>query len=428
MKYDAFISYRRENGFFLAEVIRDHLKRHGLSSFLDIEELSAGVFDSKILGAIQEAPNFIVLLTEGALDRCSDEQDWVRKEIIEAVRLGKTIIPVMYGGFSWPREWPEGMPEEVKSLKVYQAVPGTREYLPAMIGKIISYMSGCQLNDAGVLHVATSNLTVVDSFMQGSDFQSVFSDYGFSVEKIAYKWSDKILTDMSAGIVDVAVYNKESCLAYNERHDEKIHILCDACSSMGGRNFYILASNSGRWQDVTLSQFKESLDGNTMIAVSKSSDMFKNLLYILDMTETELMERGVKVMDYHSDQGLELFNFLPDLLVIAGQDIRYLAQQNGNFHEIISYDDFPQEKKDFFYRNSINSILISPSALAKLEKYDLNEIRMDLMMNFYRSMLNQEARQRIRARLSQQLGVICDDRQKQEYIVDNILFETYRML
>ena len=140
MKYDAFISYRRENGFFLAEVIRDHLKRHGLSSFLDIEELSAGVFDSKILGAIQEAPNFIVLLTEGALDRCSDEQDWVRKEIIEAVRLGKTIIPVMYGGFSWPREWPEGMPEEVKSLKVYQAVPGTREYLPAMIGKIISFM------------------------------------------------------------------------------------------------------------------------------------------------------------------------------------------------------------------------------------------------------------------------------------------------
>ena len=53
MLYDAFISYRRDNGFFMAQVIRDRLKEKGVYCFLDLEELNSGKFDTKILVAIK---------------------------------------------------------------------------------------------------------------------------------------------------------------------------------------------------------------------------------------------------------------------------------------------------------------------------------------------------------------------------------------
>lgn len=141
MKYDAFISYRRENGFLMAQVIRDRLKDKGISCFLDLEEARSGKFDENLLRAIRSAPNFILILPKNALTRCKNQNDWVRREILAAVESHKTIIPVMYDGFRWPEKWPEGIPEEIKQLKFQQAVSMSQEYLSAMIDKIVSYMT-----------------------------------------------------------------------------------------------------------------------------------------------------------------------------------------------------------------------------------------------------------------------------------------------
>jgi len=140
MKYDAFISYRRENGFLMAQVIHDRLEEKGLRCFLDLEELRSGQFDEKIYVAIQEAHSFILILPKNALNRCSNGDDWVRKEILAAVKYNKTIIPVMYDGFKWPRKWDERIPPEIRRLENTNGVSGTQEYLSAMIDKIISYM------------------------------------------------------------------------------------------------------------------------------------------------------------------------------------------------------------------------------------------------------------------------------------------------
>lgn len=439
MKYDAFISYRRGNGFFMAQVIRDHLEKQKVNCFLDVEELSSGKFDNRIIEAIQDAPNFILILTKNALDRCSDEQDWMRREILEALKHSKTIIPVMYEDFKWPKKWDERIPEPIRTIEHYQAVSGTKVYLSAMIDRIVSYMSGVEIKPqqpqcetlppiVGTFHIATSNLTVVDSLMQGWDCKSVFAKHGLSVEEHPYKWSDRILKDLASGKIDLAVYNKESCLCYNSLNGTDIHIVKDVCSSMGGRNFYILASCEGKWKDMTLDCFKQSLDGTTIIGVSKSSDMYKNLLYILDMTEKELNGLGVKFIDYHSDQGLQLFDVFPDLLIIGGQDIRYLAEQTGKYFELISYDDFPQEKKLFFYRNSINSLLISPSGCEKLAGVDLEQLANELMLNFYKSLLSTKSKREIFDKLSNRLSGICEDEDALEYVVNKIVFETYRIM
>lgn len=140
MSYDAFISYRRENGFLMAQCVHDRLEEKGLHCFLDLEELRSGQFDEKILFAIREAHTFILILPKNALTKCSNEDDWVRKEILEAVRCHKVIVPVMYDGFKWPKKWNDSVPDEIKKLERMNGVSGSQEYFPAMIEKILSYM------------------------------------------------------------------------------------------------------------------------------------------------------------------------------------------------------------------------------------------------------------------------------------------------
>lgn len=147
MRYDVFISYRRENGFLMAQVICDRLKARGISCFLDLEEDRAGKFDENLLKAIAEAPNFLLILPKNALTRCKNQDDWVRREIMAALEGGKRIIPVMYDGFKWPKKWPEEIPEAMRRLETWQGVSMSQEYLPAMIEKIIGYLKDVEPTD-----------------------------------------------------------------------------------------------------------------------------------------------------------------------------------------------------------------------------------------------------------------------------------------
>ena len=76
--YDIFISYRRTTGAQYARIIQLMLTQRGYKVFLDYDELKDGVFGKRIKAAINEAPVFILMLSKGALDRCSQEGDWVR--------------------------------------------------------------------------------------------------------------------------------------------------------------------------------------------------------------------------------------------------------------------------------------------------------------------------------------------------------------
>ena len=140
MRYDAFISYRRDNGFLMAQVIHDHLEERGIHCFLDLEELQAGVFDEKIYDAIQDSPNFILILQPNAPNRCTDEEDWVAKEIIAATKMKKKIIPVLCEGFEWPKALYPKLPIQVKNIENVNAVQASQYYLQAMIDKLIEFM------------------------------------------------------------------------------------------------------------------------------------------------------------------------------------------------------------------------------------------------------------------------------------------------
>ena len=111
-KYDVFISYRREGGKNIARLLKTELGLRGYHAFLDFDELKDGRFDKRIMDAIDAAPVFMFILSDHALDRCVDENDWVRKEIEYAMATERHIIPINPDkSFS---DFPEYVPKNLK--------------------------------------------------------------------------------------------------------------------------------------------------------------------------------------------------------------------------------------------------------------------------------------------------------------------------
>lgn len=113
-KYDIFISYRRDGGAQYARILQLELEKRGYKVFLDYEELTDGVFGDNIKEAIREAPIFMMVLSAHYLDRCKNEGDWVREEIMLAIKQQKHIIPInpdnAFDGI------PADIPEEIKLI------------------------------------------------------------------------------------------------------------------------------------------------------------------------------------------------------------------------------------------------------------------------------------------------------------------------
>ena len=112
--YDVFISYRRKGGKNYARIIKPELEKRQLSVFLDFDELKDCKFDKRIMDAIDSSPVFLIILSEGALDRCVDDDDWVRKEIVYAYERGKHIIPVVVDKTF--DKIPSDVPQEIKEI------------------------------------------------------------------------------------------------------------------------------------------------------------------------------------------------------------------------------------------------------------------------------------------------------------------------
>lgn len=98
--YRAFISYRRVGGREYARNLYLALRCRGIKTFFDYTSLRDGTFNEEILHAIEQAPNVVLMVSDGALDRCADADDWVRRELEYAKKLGKNIIPVAPSGCS----------------------------------------------------------------------------------------------------------------------------------------------------------------------------------------------------------------------------------------------------------------------------------------------------------------------------------------
>ncbi|HEV3039197.1 MAG TPA: TIR domain-containing protein [Candidatus Angelobacter sp.] len=133
--YDVFISYRRLAAHDLALLLQRELRQHGVRSFLD-HDLKRGVFDETLLRHIAESKNFLIILTPNALDRCSDPEDWLRREIIHAIKTKRNIIPLT-DSFQFTSEAAKSLDPAIREIFRYQAVVCSRDYLDNTIDRIV---------------------------------------------------------------------------------------------------------------------------------------------------------------------------------------------------------------------------------------------------------------------------------------------------
>lgn len=136
MKYDVFVSYRRSS-FESANLIAEKMRSKGYSVFFDVETLRSGKFNEQLYEVIDNCNDFILVLPPNALDKCHDEGDWVRRELIRAMQCNKNIVPVQLAGFEWPSPMPHGLEE----LPNYQAIiAGEQEFFDMSMDRLAGYL------------------------------------------------------------------------------------------------------------------------------------------------------------------------------------------------------------------------------------------------------------------------------------------------
>lgn len=140
--YDVFISYRRSTGAHLARLISVYLTLNGFKPFIDVEGLAEGAFDTALETMLNNVQHVVVILSEGALDRCMqdiDNKDFVRKEIATALRLGKNVVPV-HSNFRFPT--PEELPQDIRGVLVQNMIEWHHGYVDAAINKLVKFLKG----------------------------------------------------------------------------------------------------------------------------------------------------------------------------------------------------------------------------------------------------------------------------------------------
>ena len=137
MKYDIFISYKRKS-LATANNLYYRLTTRGYSTFFDLEEMGRDNFNVQLLNYIENAQDVFVILEEGSLDACKNEdweQDWFCHEIAFALEKKKNIIPILLGGYQMPSE--EFFPKKLKELCLKNSPEFNFSFFEAYLDKLI---------------------------------------------------------------------------------------------------------------------------------------------------------------------------------------------------------------------------------------------------------------------------------------------------
>lgn len=125
-----FISYRREDTSGESGRLKDKLEQvFGKENiFYDVETLEAGLnFDESIAKALNESkvllamigPHWLKVIDSNGVKRIQKNEDWVRKEIAEALKRNLRVIPILVNGADMPDS--QELPEELKELTLRHA-------------------------------------------------------------------------------------------------------------------------------------------------------------------------------------------------------------------------------------------------------------------------------------------------------------------
>ncbi|MEO8606837.1 MAG: tetratricopeptide repeat protein [Chloroflexota bacterium] len=94
-----YISQRPNASRYLARRIFEDLRGHGYDVFLDVEPIDSEDGTVMMLHQIMARTHFLLILTPGTLDRCSEPNDRLRQEIERAIESGRNLVPLLVDEF-----------------------------------------------------------------------------------------------------------------------------------------------------------------------------------------------------------------------------------------------------------------------------------------------------------------------------------------
>lgn len=136
--YDIFISYKRKS-LPTANNLYYRLTTRGYSTFFDLEEMGKDNFNVQLLNHIENAKDVFVILEDGSLDGCKqenwEEKDWFCHEIAFALEKKKNIIPILLNGYQMPSQ--DFFPDRLKELSLKNAPEFNFSFFEAYLDKLI---------------------------------------------------------------------------------------------------------------------------------------------------------------------------------------------------------------------------------------------------------------------------------------------------
>ena len=133
-----FISYRRTDFPWALSIYQD-LTHHNYDVFLDYKSIPSGDFEQAIIENIKSRAHFIVVLTPSAVERCSEPDDWLRREIEIAIDSKRNIIPLRLESFDFGSPATgKALTGKLASLKKYQAPSVSAEYFDEAMASLRS--------------------------------------------------------------------------------------------------------------------------------------------------------------------------------------------------------------------------------------------------------------------------------------------------
>ncbi len=132
--FENFISYRRKDSSLEVRNIYDALVRKGYSTFCDVYSLKSGNFDENLRKIIDTCTNFILVISQDSINSCSEENDWMYKEIKEAINTKKNIVCVFIGEVTFP----EILPNEIDNIRYQNGLKFDIVYFDSFIEKLVS--------------------------------------------------------------------------------------------------------------------------------------------------------------------------------------------------------------------------------------------------------------------------------------------------
>lgn len=134
-----FVSYRRKSWPIVRHLAIELGKRLEAIVFVDLTSIDEADFEKSILRNLREADAFILIVSEYtfASERIHDPNDWVRREVREALRLKKPTILVLLDGILPP----EDIPEDIRAIRRMQGIKFYPEYFDEAVTDLATFIS-----------------------------------------------------------------------------------------------------------------------------------------------------------------------------------------------------------------------------------------------------------------------------------------------